>query len=89
MATINISLPNKMAVRLDEIKEYRGYATRSELVRELLRERLLQETNFEVFEKPSLKTVAGDLAETGKYNKEFIEGVVDGLKKSSLYAGKH
>lgn len=84
MATINISLPNKMATQLDSLKTHRGYATRSELVRELLRERLLQEPNFEVFDKPSLDTVAKDLAATG-YNKKFIKSVVGGLKKSSLY----
>lgn len=86
MATINISLPTKMATQLDSLKTHRGYATRSELVRELLRERLSQESNFEVFSKPSLNTVAKDLAETGKYNPEFIKSVIGGLKKSSLYA---
>lgn len=89
MATINISLPNKMATQLDSLKTYRGYATRSELVRELLRERLSQEPSFEFFKKPSLDAVAKDLTETGKYNPEFIKSVMSGLKKSSLYAGKN
>lgn len=86
MATINISLPTKMATQLDQLKTHRGYATRSELVRELLRERLSQEPDFEVFRKPSLDTVAKDLAETGKYDQEFIKSIVSGLKKSSIYA---
>ena len=89
MATINISLPNTLSRKIDLLREHKGYATRSELIRELLRERLAQEPGFEIFKKPSLELIKEDLKHTGRYNAQFIKSVINGLKKSSLYADKH
>lgn len=87
MATVNISLPSRMAKQIDQLTRQKGYSSRSELVRDLLREKLVQETaDFEVFEKRPLSEVRKELQKTGKYNKEFIDSVVSGLQHSSLYA---
>lgn len=89
MATINISLPDTLSHKIDLLREHMGYATRSELIRELLRERLAQEDGFQVFEKPSLESIKKDLKSTSKYNDRFVKSVINGLKKSSLYADNH
>lgn len=86
MATINISLPTKMAKTINQLSRTRGYASRSELIRDLLREKLNQESaQFEVFDKRSLSQIRRELTKTGKYNKQFIESVVKGFKQSSVY----
>lgn len=89
MTTINISLPTTLARQLDSLRDFKGYATRSELVRELLRERLSQEHDFKKFDNPPLETVEKDLRKTGKYNDEFIASVINGLKKSSFYGNRY
>lgn len=90
MTTVNISLPNKMARQIDRLTHEKGYASRSELVRDLLREKLVEEiAPFQVFEKRPLTEIRMQLAKTGRYNRKFIDSLVKGLKESSLYAASH
>ena len=85
MSTITISLPNFTARQLDEEIQIKGFATRSEFIRDLLRRYFTQELKFETFEPQPLDKVKLELAKTGKYNQKFIESVVKGLAKSSIY----
>lgn len=86
MATLSISLPNQIVNQIDaEIKKF-GFATRSEFIRGLLRRYFTSELKFEKFTPHSLSEIKAELAKTGKYSEKFIESVVDGLSKSSLYA---
>ena len=92
--TINISLPKKLSVTVDRIVDREGYASKSEFFRTLLRLYLqLAGTKakasrpfFVPFKKQPLSRVKRELEKTGLYKKDFIESVVSGLSKSSLYA---
>lgn len=94
MRTINISLPDKLAEQLDAVATVRGFASRSEFLRNLLRKYLEDddETKFPlpvlVYKKKPLSEVRREMEATGKYNKKFIDSVVRGLARSSVYAGK-
>lgn len=94
MRTINISLPDKLAEQLDVQATFRGFASRSEFFRSLLRRYLEEEkeTKFPlpviVYKKKSLDQVKREMDATGKYNKKFVDSVVKGLARSSTYAGK-
>lgn len=85
MTTINISLPTKLARLVDVEAEKAGFASRSELVRDLLRRHLLRRGDFEVFKKRAPSEIQLELARTGKYSQAFIESVTKGLRRSSLY----
>ena len=87
MSTVTISLPGQIAKRVDEEAKKQGFATRSEFIRSLLRRYFAHELEFESFQKQPLEQVKMELAKTGKYSEEFINSIVDGLAKSSLYAG--
>ncbi len=87
MATVTISLPNQVAKQVDsEAKKY-GFATRSEFIRSLLRRYFSGELPFEEFRSEPLSKIRLELARTGKYSQEFIDSVVNGLSKSSVYEG--
>ncbi|MEK7581222.1 MAG: ribbon-helix-helix domain-containing protein [Patescibacteria group bacterium] len=86
MSTITISLPEKIARKVDQKAKQQGFATRSEFVRSLLRQNLREDFELEEFEQIKLEKVALELAKTGKYTQDFIESVTSGLKKSSAYA---
>lgn len=76
-----------MARTINRLGRSKGYASRSELIRDLLREKLEQEASeFEVFEKRPLSQIRRELVRTGRYNKQFINSVLKGLKRSSVYA---
>lgn len=86
MATVTISLPEQTAKKLDLEAQKRGFATRSEFIRSLLRKYFAQEQlEFEEFQSKPLEQVKLELAQSGKYSQEFIESVVKGLGKSSVY----
>ncbi len=85
MTTINISLPAKLARLFDLEAERSGFASRSELVRDLLRKHLFGKGEFEVFRRRDLDEIKLELARTGKYSQVFIESITKGLDKSSLY----
>ncbi|OGM31495.1 hypothetical protein A2630_03660 [Candidatus Woesebacteria bacterium RIFCSPHIGHO2_01_FULL_44_10] len=89
MQTVNISLPTKLAGKLDQVVDKEGYASRSEFVRSLLRFYLLtqrSEVIFKPFKKVSLSKIKREMKATGQYNEKFIESVIGGLSKSSVYA---
>lgn len=83
MSTITISLPSLIARQVDEELQIKGFATRSEFIRDLLRRYFVHELKFETFEPQPLEEVKLELAKTGKYNQKFIESVIKGLAKSS------
>lgn len=82
---MTISLPNQIAEKIDAETAEKGFATRSEFFRSLLRRYFTEETRFEKFQAVPLENVKADLAKTGKYSKAFIESVTKGLSKSSKY----
>lgn len=85
MATITISLPSKIAERVDVEAQKQGFATRSEFIRSLLRRYFIQGLEFEKFERVPLERIKLELAQTGKYSEKFINSVTKGLAKSSFY----
>lgn len=84
MATVTISLPEKIAKKIDKQARAKGFATRSEFIRSILREHL-DDWELEEFEPVSLDQLRAELAATGKYSEEFIKSVIRGFKKSSAY----
>lgn len=94
MQTLNISLPKKLSLKVDELVEEEGYASRSEFFRTLLRLYLqLADTKITSpylvpFKKRPLAKVKEELESSGLYKKEFIKSVISGLAKSSLYANQ-
>lgn len=86
MTTVTISLPDTVARQLDKETSQKGYATRSEFIRTLLRRYFSGEEELKVFSQKSIEEIKLELAKTGKYNQKFIESVTAGLLKSSPYA---
>ncbi len=92
MSTITISLPKQIAQRVDVETKKEGFATRSEFIRNLLRRYFTSEVRqdlvFQTFQPKPLKQVRSAFEKTGKYNKQFIDSLIQGLSKSSAYADK-
>lgn len=86
MTTITISLPEVIAQQIDRESTQKGFATRSEFIRALLRRYFANELSLEVFTPRPIKEIKLELTKTGKYSQKFIESVTRGLSKSSLYA---
>lgn len=86
MTTITISLPDDMATQVDRVSAKQGFATRSEFIRHLLRDQLREELELVQFEKRPLDEIRKELEATGLYNQKFIDGVIKGLSRSSVYA---
>jgi len=82
MATLSISLPQQLISQIDTVLQDSGFSTRSEFIRNLLRNYFSQ-NRLEVFTKHPLHEIKSDLVKTGKYNQKFIDSVVEGLRKSS------
>jgi len=87
MATLSISLPAQFISQIDTEAKNQG-ATRSEFFRALLRKYFTNEVQFEVFTPRPLEEIRAGMQKTSKYNTEFIDGVVNGLARSSHYASK-
>lgn len=90
MATVTISLPDQIAKKVDAEAKSQGFATRSEFVRSLLRKYFSQVKKLEFlpFEKKPLGEIRAEFEKTGKYNKKFIDSLIEGLSKSSIYEDK-
>lgn len=90
MQTLNISVPQSLAEKIDDTIKNEGYASRSEFFRALARFYLLTKQQSELsllpFKKVSLAQVEKGLRQSGQYNEKFIKSVVKGLSRSSLYA---
>ena len=85
MTTFTISLPENLAAQVDRETGKRGFATRSEFIRDLLRRLFYGEIKLEKFTPKPLINIETSLKKTGKYNQSFIKSVISGLKKSSAY----
>lgn len=85
MTTVTISLPDQIAQNLDKEAILKGFATRSEFIRALLRRYFSSELKFEPFNSQPISKVKQKLEKTGRYNQEFIKSVTRGLRKSSVY----
>jgi Arc/MetJ-type ribon-helix-helix transcriptional regulator len=94
MRTINISLPESLAQLVSQEVRRGGFASVSEYIRNLIRRQLVEKESSElplpliVYKKRPLEEVRKDLEATGKYNKKFIDSLIRGLARSSVYAGK-
>lgn len=90
MQTVNISLPESLATKIDAVIKREGYASRSEFIRGLIRFYLLSREPEEMvllpFTKFPLRTIEKEMSSIGQYSKKFIRSVVKGLSKSSVYA---
>lgn len=84
MATITISLPDQIAKKVDAEMRNNGFATRSEFIRSILRTHFTK-PHFEAFTPRPIEEIKRELTQTGRYNRAFIESVVKGLSKSSVY----
>lgn len=92
MSTVTISLPSQITKRVDSEIKRQGFATRSEFIRNLLRKYFTSEIKedlaFQTFQPKPLKQVRSAFEKTGKYNKQFIDSLIQGLSQSSVYANK-
>ncbi len=92
MSTITISLPGQITKRVDSETKRQGFATRSEFIRNLIRRYFTSEAKqdlvFQSFQPKPLKQVRSAFEKTGRYNKQFIDSLIQGLSKSSAYADK-
>jgi len=86
MTTFTISLPDQLAEAVDKETVTRGFATRSEFFRDLLRRFFPKVTPMDSFVAYPLKQMRNDMEKSGKYKKAFIDSVIAGLSKSSAYA---
>lgn len=86
MATLTISLPASVARQLNLEVHTKGFATRSEFVRSLLRRYFSGELALEEYRPVPLNQVKHELLKTGKYSLKFVNSVIKGLSKSSIYA---
>jgi metal-responsive CopG/Arc/MetJ family transcriptional regulator len=90
LQTINISLPQTLASKIEKTIKAEGYASRSEFFRTLIRLYFLlgqEKSTLLPYQKISLSKVKKNL-EGENYNPQFVDSVLDGLKKSSLYQTK-
>lgn len=92
MSTVTISLPSQITKRVDDEAKKQGFATRSEFIRNLIRHYFAGETRensiFQEFTSKPLGDVRSAFEKSGKYNSEFIESLMEGLSKSSVYENK-
>lgn len=86
MSTMTISLPEQVASQVASETRKQGFATRSEFIRSLLRRYFTGDVPLQPFVTRPLEEIKRELAATGKYSEKFIESVVKGLSKSSVYA---
>jgi len=90
LQTINISLPQNLASKIEKTIQKEGYASRSEFFRTLIRLYFLlgqEKATLLPYQKISLSKVQKDLKREN-YNQKFINSIVSGLKKSSVYQSR-
>ena len=93
MRTVNVSLPDNLATEVDTIVSEKGYASRSEFFRALLRFYSFLASEKESkdilaltpFAKKPIEEVESALLSSGRYGNDFVKSVVSGLRKSSVY----
>lgn len=91
MYTVNISLPKSLYQKVSQLIKEEGYASRSEFFRTLIRIYTTlkgeRETLLEFTPRP-ISEIKSQLKKTGKYSKKFINSLISGLEKSSVYVDK-
>ena len=95
MATVNISLTDDQLDWINKKAVDLGFANRSEFERNILRfmakrDDLLMDVSDYPFVSPVTRSrakVVNEFAKTGKYSKEFLRDLEEGLSRSS-YFGK-
>ena len=93
MATVNISVTNDQLAWIDKKAVDLGFASRSEFMRNILRflakrEDLFVNVSDYPFVSPvtrSRKKIIAGFVETGKYSKEFLEDLKEGLSRSNYF----
>lgn len=83
---MTISLPIDTVRLVNTATKKGGFATKSEFIRSLLRQYFMGEEQLASFVPRPLPEISADLSKTGVYNQKFVESVVKGLSKSSIYA---
>ena len=94
MKNINVNLTTEQAKLVDKAAEERGFASRSEFFRSLLRyiffysPHILEKLDTIVFEEPLIKEadkIIAELKDSGRYSEGFLKSVAAGLKKSEYF----
>lgn len=86
MSTITISLPSQITRQIDSEVKKEGFSTRSEFIRSLIRKYLVKDQlELEEFQVIPLNQLKTELAQTNRYSEEFINSIVKGFEKSSIY----
>ncbi len=94
MQNININLTTEQAKLVDKATQEKGFSSRSEFFRSLLRyifihsPRVLTKLDAVNFEQPTTKNtnkIIADLEASGRYNQAFLNSVAKGLKKSEYF----
>lgn len=93
MKTVNISLTSDQFEAIEKVTRQFGFANRSELIRAILRFVLRKpEAIADVVSSPFVSPDTKDIdriltsfKETGKYSKEFLQDLEEGLKESTYF----
>ncbi|MFN4212506.1 MAG: ribbon-helix-helix domain-containing protein [Microgenomates group bacterium] len=93
MSTVNISLPSNQANLIDQIVRRYGFANRSEFIRSLIRLVIYQPELIKtaaVFpfippKEKSVKKIVSAFAKSGRYSKDFLKDLTEGLKNSDYF----
>ena len=89
MTTVTISLPTQIAKKVDDETRTHGFATRSEFIRSLIRRYFVkEELELEEFKPVPLDQLRLELAQAGRYSEKFINSVIKGFERSSIYESK-
>jgi hypothetical protein len=91
LQTYNIPLTQNLALQANYLMASEESSSRSELFRTALRVYLaLAKQSYSpeltTFTKKPLSAIKKNLKDSGKYSPQFINSVIAGLKKSSVYA---
>lgn len=95
MSTVNISLPSNQASYIDQLVKQYGFANRSEFIRSIIRlviyqPELVKTAAVFPFVSPkekSTKKIVSAFAATGRYSKNFLNDLKEGLKESDYFNG--
>ena len=93
MSTVNISLPEKQANYIDALVIKYGFANRSEFIRSIIRlvvfkPDLVEKAATFPFTAPkerSTKKILTTFAKSGRYSKEFLKDLKEGLDQSDYF----
>lgn len=89
MRTVNISLPENLAERIEILLAQKEFVSRSEVVRTALRvfftlEQKIAPVELVSFTKRPLADIKSELKGAG-HDSAFVNSVIKGLKDSSMY----